>query len=523
MLKRQRKINFAGSTSCISLLLLAFLLVNPLVSLSVSALGDSEDEASAASETDGEETVNYDDQTMPTAHTSDISISFSPTSGSASLTPTNSAGQSAQINVLATVGVKNSGGYSVYVKGSSQNLVGQKSSSNVIPGVSGSSTYANLPVNTWGYYAGTGTAIPENATYKAVTTSGNGDKVAENTNTRIDSDTKTIALSFAAKVNDQKPADTYKNTITLSVVSSPVEITNDFGIATMQEMTSAVCESAADLDNDGEISAQLEDVRDGKYYWVNRLADGKCWMTQDLKLDLATTWPDASLSDYNMATTAYKPVATASSAISSTISNSNTSTRSWNLGEYVITNPLGSSDCGAKKNTFSNCTGQLTAIGNRAPSKDPDFYAKNNSTFSATEYDAHYLVGNQYQWNTATAGTGASVSSMEANGSICPKGWKLPTSGTNTLGSFSYLVNAGSVGTQTSSLTKAPYYFIRGGSVRQDVNYLLSNVGSYGAYWSSSPSGANNAYYLYFGATSDIDLSANFVRSGGFAVRCIAR
>ncbi len=28
-------------------------------------------------------------------------------------------------------------------------------------------------------------------------------------------------LSFAAKVNDQKPADTYKNTITMSVVSSP--------------------------------------------------------------------------------------------------------------------------------------------------------------------------------------------------------------------------------------------------------------------------------------------------------------
>ena len=38
MLKGQRKVNIAGSASGLGLLLLAFLLVNPLGSLSVSAL-----------------------------------------------------------------------------------------------------------------------------------------------------------------------------------------------------------------------------------------------------------------------------------------------------------------------------------------------------------------------------------------------------------------------------------------------------------------------------------------------------
>ncbi len=477
------------------LLLLAFLLINPTIT-SVSALETEE-------APDG---ANHDDQTMPTAHTSDISISFSPTSGSASLTPTNSAGQSAQINVLATVGVKNSGGYSVYVKGSSQNLVGQKSSSNVIPGVSGSSTYANLPVNTWGYYAGTGTTIPENATYKAVTTSGNGDKVAENTNTRIDSDTKTIALSFAAKVNDQKPADTYKNTITLSVVSSPKQVTFTDFTTTMQGMTSSICSQVSD-----GAEAQLKDTRDGKYYWVGKLADGKCWMTQNLDLDL---FSDAGLvdasSDLNSKTFWNPEHSTVNSADSSTILADNAGQRSWSLGDYRITNPTISSSCGSGKNSAANCPSQFTA------------YA--TPTTANGDANAHYILGNHYQWNAATAGSGAWITDGQAQDSICPKGWRLPESNTTTPGSFTGLIIAGNIDSNVSKLTSAPYYFTRSGYINQNASSLFDLAGSGGYYWSSTPnSNSYSTYYLAFDGDSSLYTSASNYRQGGFSIRCIAR
>ena len=47
----------------------------------------------------------------------------------------------------------------------------------------------------------------------------------------------------------------------------------------MQEMTSTICADAAEND-----TAQLTDTRDGKKYWVTKLADGNCWMTQNLDL-----------------------------------------------------------------------------------------------------------------------------------------------------------------------------------------------------------------------------------------------
>ena len=42
-------------------------------------------------------------------------------------------------------------------------------------------------------------------------------------------------------------------------------------------------------DLDEEESVQAIDIRDGKQYWVTRLADGNIWMTQNLDFDIDTT------------------------------------------------------------------------------------------------------------------------------------------------------------------------------------------------------------------------------------------
>lgn len=51
-------------------------------------------------------------------------------------------------------------------------------------------------------------------------------------------------------------------------------------IETMQEMTAEICAVSQEGD-----SKQLVDERDGKKYWVTKLKDGQCWMTQNLDYD----------------------------------------------------------------------------------------------------------------------------------------------------------------------------------------------------------------------------------------------
>ncbi len=491
--------------SCLGLAVLAFLLVNPFVSSPANAMeGENEENSSSVNSQS-----NEDAGIMPLADiSSTVGISFSPASGSTALTPTTAAGQSAQVNVLASVNVSNSGGYAVYLKGSSVNLVGQKDSNNVIAGTSAAKTYDDMDVNTWGYSASEGTTVPEGAVYKAVSVSGHGDKLVENTNKKITSDTKSIMLSFAAKVNNQKPADTYKNTITMSVVSSPLQTTLT-DIATMQDMTNAICNASTMYE-----TKQLKDTRDDKYYWVTKLADGKCWMTQNLDLDLSTSKALTPV-DSDVSSNWTPGFNTASQATAETVNpGSQTETRSWNLGNYRITNPTVSNNCGYPKNDLSQCLDQFTAY--------------DTPTAANGDTNAHYIVGNHYQWNAATAGTGGSITSGQATSSICPKGWRLPESNSKAVGSFGGLLNAYSIvdgdATSMTKLTSAPLYFVRGGYVNQDITYLFTFAGGNGYYWSSIPlSNDNYAYYLYFYSTdNNINPSYRWNRYDGFSVRCIA-
>ena len=70
---------------------------------------------------------------------------------------------------------------------------------------------------------------------------------------------------------------------------------------------------------------------------------------------------------------------------------------------------------------------------------------------------------------------------------------------------------------QTTKIMNAPYYLLRGGALSGSS---LSNAGSNGYYWSSTPYGSNYAYNLLFGsgyAFTDFSL-----RYFGFSVRCVA-
>ncbi len=71
------------------------------------------------------------------------------------------------------------------------------------------------------------------------------------------------------------------------------------GYYAMQDMTSDICNSVT---GDGESTAtQLVDTRDNKLYYVTKLADGHCWMTQNLDFDIeANTTLNSNTTDLNV-------------------------------------------------------------------------------------------------------------------------------------------------------------------------------------------------------------------------------
>ncbi len=497
MLKRQDiKLNSSGKVSCLLLLLLTFLLISPTTT-SASALESEED-------------TNHDGQIYTQAD-SGVTISFTPSSGSASLTPTTSDGASAKINVAANVKIASTGGYTIYLGGKNSALTGEKTGE-AISAMSGSKTFANLDTNTWGYAVVEGSSVPDTATYSALP-QGQGISLESKSGNQSNVD-KTYTISFATKIGNDKPADVYSNQVTLSVTSTPWQITQLSDINEMQSMTTKICEGSAIGD-----TKQLKDTRDGKYYWVSKLADGKCWMTQNLDLDLSTaTTLYNTNTDLNSKLSWTPGFSTASQSTTSTVDpDSQTETRSWSLGNYIITNPNLSSDCGYRKNSASQCSSQFTPY---------DTPASANG-----DVDAHYILGNHYQWNAATAGSGgADTISGQATDSICPYGWRLPESNSTAIGSFGGLINAGTIGTDVTKLTSSPYYFVRGGGVWQDY-VLFGRAGDFGLYWSSTPSRygyTDYAHYLYFRSTdyvaaSDSNNNGNNTRNVGFSVRCITR
>ena len=63
----------------------------------------------------------------------------------------------------------------------------------------------------------------------------------------------------------------------------------------------------------------------------------------------------------------------------------------------------------------------------------------------------------------------------------------------------------------------APYYLLRGGTLR---NSSLSGAGSGGYYWSSTPNGSSGAYLLF--VLSGSVTTSSYGRYYGFSVRCVA-
>ena len=293
----------------------------------------------------------------------------------------------------------------------------------------------------------------------------------------------------------------------------------------------------------------LKDTRDNKQYLVRRLADGNCWMVQNLDLDLAMAGKSGgyTMTKENTDITAdtYTPTAYSSGTGAGSLNERIGSPAGCQQFVPYGGNTVSGQACfwgnkiGEDGSTLSEVTNNARAemprqyengndwIDNSNPNTDgAGSLYKTSGTPSNTSTDAAntQYMGNWYNWYAATAETGTwSMSSGNASGSICPKGWGLPeNSGTQSwdnLLTTAYSIANSSAGSQ--KMRSVPLSIIFSGFYNW-INGGLSDRGTNGGYWSSTPYASTNSRSLGFSSTN-LGPQGGSNKSGGLAVRCVAR
>lgn len=400
------------------------------------------------------------------------------------------------------------------------------------------STLSNLPVNTWGYSVRS--IDSDGDAMYGVTSNTTIPELTASPSTTVAADKYNFAVG--AKVDMSLPAGTYANTIVISAVADPVKL----GLAKatyMQDMTSDICKEA-----DIHDTKQLIDSRDNKLYWVTKLKDGNCWMTQNLALDLnSTTLPLVAASSNLDTISSWSPNRYTNAQPLNGVSDLDTTKQfSWNLGKIVNVLPMTNVNCNGLYSDFSfeqQCS-YNSFIDVSGSDWQPTFVAQAGS-FRGSEYplvaldetnktyDPHYLIGNYYYWGTANAGADLySGGGSSARNSICAKGWELPLTGGGTFTlsktwpdllrnyglASSELVGVPSNGEYNT--TTAPLYLNYPGGVNMNYGFLES-TGNTGFFWSKT-TGSRWGYYMSV-SPSNVAPSKGISTVFGFSVRCVAK
>ena len=279
----------------------------------------------------------------------------------------------------------------------------------------------------------------------------------------------------------------------------------------------------------------LTDNRDNQSYAIAKLADGNCWMIENLRL--ADTHREGANTVATTLTTANtnKP-----------LNNGNIVTLKHNYTDSsTFTNLSATSNVAYNASTAPSgwCSTNSAACNDQSRLRTDN--TANRATYTngqtITTSDKFYSYGNYYNWYSATAGRGTySKSSGDTNGDLCPLGWKLPYGGTGTSGAslggtsggFSNLdKQMGGTGENNSrnSVTGDPmiYYWKQFPNNYLNSGYLtgatLNSAGLEGSYWSSTAYSSDIVYVLaFYGSVLNPSTSnAHGSKYIGRMIRCV--
>ncbi|MBR0403255.1 hypothetical protein IJI55_01755, partial [Candidatus Saccharibacteria bacterium] len=237
-----------------------------------------------------------------------------------------------------------------------------------------------------------------NKTITIMTTTPTSELGLGNITASITNGTNTVNLTGCTEItsNGYRGAQcTYNGSLPITIDGYNVELTSSWHSATytkskvfyiyqttMQNFTGANCASLTESTTSADHRTMLQDTRDGKVYAVSKLADGNCWMVQNLALDGGRT---LHTSDSNV-------------------------TQDRVLPDNIN---YGSAE--------SDSVAQIIS-------------------YKSTDVDAQGSpFGNHYNWKAATATLGNPSTTGTIYESVCPRNWRLPDDGTNN-GSWYYLL-----------------------------------------------------------------------------------
>ena len=249
-------------------------------------------------------------------------------------------------------------------------------------------------------------------------------------------------------------------------------------------------------------TATLTDSRDGTTYTVGKLADGKCWMLDNLALDLTN------------------------STVLNGMNSTNTNASNTTLGY------LKGTSTGTTSDQYATAAVSNWTSGNSYSAPLVNMASKDVIPSDATSTAGGYKIGGYYNYCAASAGsycygngTSVGTSSGNATESICPAGWRMPTG--NTSGEFSALANA--IYGSTSATSDATAYANYRSALRLPLSGDIyggkaGSQGSFGFFWSSTRYG-NSGMYILLLYTTNIYPAYYDYRGDcyyGNSVRCVA-
>ena len=270
----------------------------------------------------------------------------------------------------------------------------------------------------------------------------------------------------------------------------------------------------------GAVTA-LTDQRDNETYAIAKLADGNCWMIENLRLE-------STNSDNSTGALAQ---------------GYGTSTTYGNFSGLADAEYSGFSDTYSANSLYSNDGSNNTiniGTSNYPAYRMPRYNNTNTSARASNPTNnsaSMHSYGNYYTWHAAIADTTYYNSGDHGTTSLCPKGWRLPIGNQSTadmsfgklsveLGGPANGATADSsstpTGTEMSKVFRSyPNNFLYSGAVLGGSVYYRGSNGS-GRFWSSTAYSSGYAYYLSLSSSSVYPGSSSYYKYYGWAVRCVA-
>ncbi|MBR3169404.1 hypothetical protein IKF23_03100 [Candidatus Saccharibacteria bacterium] len=461
---------------------------------------------------------------IPTSVTIKLSLGLTLSSSSVALNldPTTNPFDNETINII--VGTNNPTGYWLTMSSNNNDtsLINTNDTTKTIPTLESNISEADFPANHWGYKVSSNSGTGDSNTNYLPYIS--GATIASN-NTKVNNDTTN--LTIASKIDYLSVPGLYKQTFNFTALP---HITNYY----MQDLSNpTLAQEVCTTDRPSIVI----DKRDEQAYTIQRLPDGKCWMLDNLNLDLTNASIVAGLSpeNTNADTASLKSLRQGNrtdcgEADCSKYATSGLSLENWEGGSSSYTVPM------VKKSGTCSTSSDFpcTYNGNYTNNDILSTLTPNQSTFGL----GSGRIGVFYNYCAASAGSycydssgaGAPSAGTNANYDVCPTNWRVPTGGVGgEYASLCAILNGNACGDKDgagvgmdatspnslqyklSLLLSGSYSGTREAIVRQGTN---------GRFWSST--------FISIGNMHDLQISSTNVypqnyptRNGGEAVRCL--